>query len=178
MDWAYFSKWLRLFWIVFYAFMLGILAVATALHGTQDLTVPLALGSVCIYSLVLFVLHEPKSKVVTRQVIIERPTPSKDTALFGIIYILRRDDGGLKFGKPRDLKSRIVAHQTDYQAGFKVVNSWVVPRLNQFELIALELTKKYQYHEGNRKELRQISDIELNRFILDFTGKVYQAWKQ
>lgn len=178
MDLVYFSKWMRIFWIVFYAFGLGAFVVISVIHGTQNLTVTLSVGSIFVYGLVLFISHQPKPKEIIKQVVIERPALPKDTTRFGVIYILRRDDGILKFGKTRNLQGRLVAHKADYKAGFKIVNSWVVPDLSQFETVALNLTQKYHYHEGNRRELRQIPDVELNQFVLDFTGRVYQGWKK
>ena len=96
----------------------------------------------------------------------------------GVIYIMRRDDGVLKFGKTHHLKKRLKAHRRDYRAGFEVVSTWIVPDTDRFEELALSLTGAHAYHEARRKELRQMSDSELTDFILEFTNKVHGGWMQ
>lgn len=177
-DWVYFSKWTRIFWIVFYAFGLGAFVVISVTHGIPDLAATLSIGSIFVYGLVLFISHQPKPTEIIKQVIIERPAPPKDTTRFGVIYIMRRSDGVLKFGKAQHLAGRLRAHRKDYQTNFDVISSWVVPDVDDFEAKALSLTKHYFYQEGQRRELRQMSESELTQFILEFTNKVYQGWIQ
>ena len=94
----------------------------------------------------------------------------------GVIYIMRRDDGVLKFGKTRRLRNRLKAHRRDYRAGFEVTSTWVVPDIDRFEELALSLTGAHAYHEAQRKELRRMSDSELTTFILEFTNRVQRGW--
>lgn len=117
-------------------------------------------------------------KEVEKIIEVEKRVFVRPDSSCGVIYIMRRSDGVLKFGKARSLIGRLRAHEKDYQAEFYVISSWVVPDADDFETVALSLTRRYQYKEGQRRELRQMSESELNKFILEFTNRVYKGWIQ
>jgi len=96
----------------------------------------------------------------------------------GVVYVLKRNDGILKIGRTRNLRNRIQAHNADYGATFDPVTAWVVPDAESYEHQALGLTSRYAYCEGNRRELRRMSESELSQFILDFTDGVYRGFKK
>lgn len=106
------------------------------------------------------------------------PTTIRIGSNCGIIYIMRREDGILKFGKSRRLKKRLKAHRNDYKSHFDIISSWVVPDMDRFEAIALSLTKDYFYPEAQRRELRQMTEAQLTQFILDFTDNVQRGFSQ
>lgn len=117
-------------------------------------------------------------KEVERIIEIEKRVFVRPDSSCGVIYIMRRSDGVLKFGKAHRLSERLRQHQNDYQTDFHVISSWVVPDVDDFETVALSLTKRYKHKEGHRRELRQMSESELNKFILEFTSRVYKGWIQ
>ncbi len=90
----------------------------------------------------------------------------------GAIYVLRRRDGVCKVGRSVDLRRRIADHAKDYEQGFDVAAAWVVPNAELYERIALHLTRAYTFAEGKRKELRQMTQEQLNEFIILFTVEV------
>jgi hypothetical protein len=111
---------------------------------------------------------------------IARPSPesTKSPRQYGIVYILRRNDGILKLGKTLDLRTRVALHRSDYKTNFDVLASWVVPSLDDYERLALRMTQDYQFSEGKRRELRSMSDKELSEFILSFTTRVQNGFKK
>lgn len=96
----------------------------------------------------------------------------------GVIYILRRSDEILKFGKTISMRSRISAHNKDYQMTFTLVTAWFVSDIDKYETLILRATSKYAYREGNRKELRDMSDQDLQDFILSFTEVVQKSFRE
>lgn len=96
----------------------------------------------------------------------------------GIIYIMRREDGVLKFGKTQNLRRRFKDHCKNYEAGFNLVTSWAVPELDKFEKDILVMSEPYKYIEGQRQELRQMTDQQLTELIFNFTDKVHRGWVQ
>lgn len=96
----------------------------------------------------------------------------------GIVYVMKRNDGVLKIGRTRSLRNRLQDHCADYEATFEVIAAWVVPNAESYEYYALRVTDRYAYSEGNRRELRQMTDAELSNFIMDFTERVYYGFKK
>jgi hypothetical protein len=175
-DWSI-TK-LRTFWIVFFSLFIGFyLAVALSFDPlSKGQTFFLMLISVFIPGLINAVMIKVyptvKTIEITKEILV------KPNSGCGTIYIIRRSDGILKFGKAQRLSSRITEHQRDYKSKFNAVASWVVPDMDCFESLALSLTKRYSYREGNRRELREMSQEELSKFILTFTDKVQGGWMQ
>jgi predicted GIY-YIG superfamily endonuclease len=106
------------------------------------------------------------------------PTPIRIGSSCGIIYIMRRSDGILKFGKSRRLKKRLKAHRNDYKSKFDIAACWVVPNSFHYEQLALRMTQEFTHSEIGRKELRKMTKPELNRFILQFTSRVQRGLNQ
>ena len=106
------------------------------------------------------------------------PVVPKKERRYGVIYIIRRSDGILKFGKTYNLRTRVALHRSDYRTNFDVLASWVVPFLDDYERLALRMTQDYHFSEGRRRELRSMSDSELSEFILSFTNKVQNGFKK
>lgn len=96
----------------------------------------------------------------------------------GIIYIMRRSDGILKFGKTQNLRRRFKNHCKDYEQGFGLVTSWIVPDLEKYEKDILRMSEDYHYSEGARLELRQMAEDQLTELIFVFTDKVHRGWVQ
>jgi hypothetical protein len=101
--------------------------------------------------------------------LVENAAPSHKP---GFIYLIRRSDGVMKLGCTNDLDRRIQFHETDYGMEFEIVRAWLVPDKSLYEIKALGLTGKFQYVEDDRKELRQMSDGDLARFIMTFDNVV------
>jgi predicted GIY-YIG superfamily endonuclease len=187
-DWA--LRGLKSFWIIFFSFFLGLFIVAMMDHPPFSegwlmfflISILFAIGLIQA----LFIKQEPKIKTIEKIVEIEKvvaikefievpvqPSPNKK---LGIIYVLRRKDGIIKIGKTYNLRERLSQHKSDYGQEFGVIASWIVPRLSFFESMAIEMTKIYYYQEGNRQELRQMSEEQLSNFVLDFTSKVQRGF--
>lgn len=184
LEWMYYG--LRTFWLVFFSFSVGLhLALALsfdAFSKGQLLFLSLALSSAAALINFVTVKDPPIIKTVTVEVEkiieMEKRVFVRPDSSCGVIYIMRRSDGILKLGKAQHLADRLRAHRKDYRTDFDVISSWVVPNVDDFESKALSLTKRYFYREGQRRELRQMSESELTQFILEFTNKVYQGWTQ
>jgi len=91
----------------------------------------------------------------------------------GYVYIMRREDGVYKVGCTDNVKRRIKAHEADYGVGFDNVRFWLVPNKVEYEKRALKLTRRYAYWEGKRRELRQMTDSQLLKFVKTF-GRIVQ----
>lgn len=96
----------------------------------------------------------------------------------GIIYIMRRQDGILKFGKTQNLRRRFKNHCKDYEQGFSLVTSWIVPDLEKYEKDILRMSQAHRHEESTRLELRRMTDNQLTELIFNFTDKVYRGWIQ
>lgn len=88
------------------------------------------------------------------------------------IYLLRREDGIYKVGHTKGIEQRIYEHERDYGMGFSLVKSWGVERGHMAERVALDLTKSFAYHEGSRKELRDMSLLQVALFVIRFSRSV------
>ena len=182
-DWLFFSDRNRIIWIASSSFSLGLFASMSAF--THQVILP-PLMILFLIGIILLVIGYKRARPIIETITVEtEKVIEREKRVFvrpdsgcGVIYIMRRSDGVLKFGKAHRLQERLRQHQKDYQADFHVISSWVVPDVDGFETIALSLTKNYQHKEGQRRELRQMSESELNKFVLDFTNKVYQGWVQ
>lgn len=173
-EWMFYR--LRTFWLIFFSFFVGThLVIALSFDAFSEPQLVFLALTLC-FSLALVNIALMKDKTIAagkEKRVFVRPDSS-----CGIIYIMRRSDGILKFGKAQHLADRLRAHRKDYQADFDIVSSWVVPDVEYFEAMALSLTGRYFYREAQRRELRQMSEYELTRFILEFTNRVYRGWTQ
>ncbi len=86
----------------------------------------------------------------------------------GYIYVMKREDGILKFGRAIKVFQRLHDHEKDYNQKFHITRSFFTPDMMLFEHIALSITDSYSYTEGNRRELRQMSENQLSIFIQRF----------
>jgi len=104
---------------------------------------------------------------------IEGLSKPKDTRLNlkspGFIYLIKRSDGVYKIGKTINVPERISSHASDYRMSFEIIKVWCVPDYGTAERIALTLTKSHSLREGNRNELRQMTDIDTVAFIETFS---------
>jgi predicted GIY-YIG superfamily endonuclease len=135
------------------------------------------------YPTVTEIVEVIKEKIVPvtieRTVTIEKEIPPvRSKRNHEIIYVLRRADGILKFGRTNNLKKRIVSHQIDYRSKFDIAASWVVTSPFAYEQLALRMTNEFSYFEAGRKELRKMTQKELNDFIVSFTNKVQREYNQ
>lgn len=178
MDWL---CSLRIPWTIFFSVFGGFFLASYAI---TDQPMFLTVGGISIVGLIgIWAGYVPPSppkpiiETVTVEKEIERIVEKKimvqpKRKKHGVIYILRRSDGVLKFGKTYNLRNRLSQHRSDYKQGFMVTASWVVSDLSTFEGMALDMTRRYQYSEDNRRELRKMTDAQLNEFMLNFTSKV------
>jgi len=86
----------------------------------------------------------------------------------GIVYLLQREDGIYKIGRTDNLKKRLDELKENYKQGFTIIKAWYVKDSIEYEKYALQITKEYKYFEETRKELRKMTPIEYNLFILVF----------
>jgi hypothetical protein len=159
-DWLFMAPGHRSAWLIFFSFGLGFFIAMTL--ASQELA-PLLPAGLCAITILTFGL---------------RASAKPEEINCGAIYIMRRSDGILKFGKAKNLAIRLGEHRRDYQAHFDVVSSWIVPDMDRFESMALFLTRDYFYQEAHRRELRQMTEAQLTQFILEFTNKVHGGWIQ
>lgn len=181
-EWLFFTPGYRSAWLIFFSFMGGFFLAMTVVTGEYMLLSP---AVICLIAILTFGIRgiQPIREII-KKVAIEKIV-EKEKRVFvtpgsncGTIYIMRRGDGVLKFGKARHLGDRLRAHRKDYQADFNIVSSWIVPDMDRFEAMALSLTNRYFYQEDQRRELRLMSDSQLTQFILEFTDKVHKGWTQ
>lgn len=86
----------------------------------------------------------------------------------GFIYVMKRSDGIYKLGRSNNPTKRQGQHASDYGKEFEIVKRFVVPDTKALERVALQLTTQYRYIEGNRNELRLMSETEIEDFIKEF----------
>lgn len=86
----------------------------------------------------------------------------------GYIYVMRREDGILKFGRAIKILQRLHDHEKDYNQKFYITRSFFAPDMILFEHIALSITDLCFHTEGNRRELRQMSGNQFNIFVQRF----------
>lgn len=184
-EWMYNSRGMVIFWIVFFSMLFGFFIAMLIATGEPIFLSVILCCVICVFQLAIE-LTKPIEPAVVEKVIetekkievVKNVVIKPDYNRYGIIYIMRREDGILKFGKAMRLLDRYQAHKKDYQAHFEIVSSWVVPHVDNFERLALSLSEQYNYSEGNRRELRKMTDSELTNFILEFTNKVERGWRQ
>lgn len=190
-EWFYFSPKMRKIWLVFFTFNAGIFLSITVFTGETFL---LPFMAIFVFGAILFATewsgdmasrktnpgHIKRNKTVQGAQLGNVPATNgaKQSRIYGIIYVMRRSDGILKFGKTKYVRNRIAAHRRDYATDFNVVAAWVVPDLHSYETYALNITRRYHYSEGNRKELRKMTDNQLSSFIMTFTEKVHNGFKK
>lgn len=194
MQVIFFSKTGRTLWSMFYTVSASSLLIAFVLSNDKPYMIPiLILGAMFLYlgfhvsfgipiKYITSVTIPPVKPVIIARPILNpkpkpeiitlRPKPKKQ----GVIYIMRRSDGILKFGKTINLSTRHSAHEKDYESNFAIVGSWIVSNIDKLEKIALSKTTRYSYKEDNRKELRLMDDVELTRFMIAFTDIVSNDW--
>lgn len=93
----------------------------------------------------------------------------------GYVYVLKREDGILKIGKAINVESRLRSHEKSYGQRFTVVQVYNVPDMVTFEKLALLMTRRYKHEEGNRRELRKMTQSQLNDFHSFFDNLCYLA---
>lgn len=93
----------------------------------------------------------------------------------GFIYVMKRQDGIVKIGRTKNTKRRLFQHEYDYEQRFELICRFVVPDVIEFEKLALQLTAEYYYKEKRRTELRQMTTLELDAFIVDFKQYCIEA---
>jgi hypothetical protein len=160
-------RWL----IVFYSISLGFFIATYILTGIGLVAWVSVLFAIGILTGWYSVVDKPVVNTDPLQVI--RPANS-----YGIVYIMRRDDGVLKVGRTVSLRHRLNSHVLDYERHFSMVASWVVPDATVYESIALKMTADFAYTESRRKELRQMTEAELSKFVLEFTEGVFNGFKK
>lgn len=164
---------MRKFWVIFYSFWVGFWTLALLTLPYNPISIVLLV--IFLYGIAIILMLEKWSEKEREKPEVVYMQPPKPKSL-GVIYIIRREDGVLKIGKTTSLKDRISKHQADYRSRFNIVSSWVVPDMGEYERLALRLSSSFHYSENNRRELRRMSEAELNRFILDFTNRVQKGW--
>lgn len=194
-DWA--IRRVRTFWIVFFSLLIGLSVTEMARFDlfSEGWLLFLSINLMFAASLlqVISIENHPViertvdkiveidrvvevEKTVEVEKIIEKQLPARPRPVYGTIYIIRRDDGVLKFGKAVDLRVRLRTHNKDYGSKFNVIASWIVPNVDRYERIILQMSERHHFSEGKRKELRQMTDSELSRIILEFTEKVQKGF--
>lgn len=175
-SWFIESPKMQIFWVVFFSvissFFTTILLISDGDVFSRGWWLLLSLDLMMILSVIGAIfnirVHE-KTKIIIKEIPI---TPSSLLNPCEFIYVLRREDGIIKIGRTGDIDSRIHAHEKDYNAKFSILASWVVFDSEAYEKIALSMTGRFAYSEGNRRELRQMNNDDLSGFILDFSKKV------
>lgn len=76
------------------------------------------------------------------------------------IYILRRDDGTIKIGRTNNLLRRMSEHEADYNQSFTLIFHWETDRPYALESLALTITDRHFFREGQRRELRKLSHLQ------------------
>lgn len=175
-EWLYSNHACKIAWLIFFTFGIGFnLSLAASANTTTPLLVAaMLLPPVVLYARQLFMQGTDRAQAYSPPTnkVAEHPKS------YGVIYVLKRSDGVLKFGKTVDLRTRIAAHRSDYEQGFVAVAAWIVPDPSSYERAALSMTERYAYYEGNRRELRIMSDYELSEFILEFTSRVQNGFSK
>lgn len=176
-DWLFFRDGkIRKFWGIFFSFGVG---AFVAFYALTNAPLMLCIALLCAVGVAQFAFYNVPPTASVRPQSVEIPQTNVAPPIpYGVIYVMRRSDGILKFGKTLDLRQRVQSHRKDYRMSFETVAAWVVPDTDRYESAALLMTSKYAYSEGNRRELRQMSEAELNQFVLDFTEKVYYGFKK
>lgn len=168
---------MRRFWFALYSFLGGMYLAVSLQYPFTPATV--AVLSSFVFGIASILLLEGLSKrtkkiIIPEIAILENYIPNRN---YEIVYILRRSDGVLKFGRTNNLSHRIGTHRGNYRMQFHAIASWIVPNSITYERIALKMTRKFAYTEGSRKELRQMTDEELSEFILTFTKKLQKGFR-
>jgi len=177
------SNWLWVFILSFFAghyFTLLTSLLSESPIDNKRLLILIILFTFFSLTAIVFFDTKPKEKIVEKDKIIEKiiniETPViiekeviKQNPPCEVIYIMKRQDGVLKFGKTISVENRVREHMVDYKMGFRILSAWVVFPPKIYEKIALDMTKQYVYKEGTRKELRKMDDGQISKFIADFT---------
>lgn len=178
-NWS-FTK-MRMFWVMFFSVSVGFnlaIAINFELFSFGNLMfLSVILSSVAALVTVFGTNIQSRKRVIR----LDTSTVKRhdNTISPEVVYVLRRKrDGILKFGRTSNLENRIKFHQQDYGSKFDIVCCWVVPNSVEYEKLALRMTTSNNYFEVGRKELRLMTEKELNSFILQFTKEVQNGFNQ
>lgn len=176
LEWYFYSPKMRTIWIIFFSFIIGFFLSAIISQDTTREQQLVFTSLITFFGIMLFYfirINILNTFIIKKVTIKEVPKfPSLLLNPCEMIYIFQRDDGILKFGRTKDLQTRLNFHKEDYKADFKILNSWIVFDSEKFERLALDITKKYSFVENNRKELRKMTNEELSNFVLFLSNEI------